>query len=79
MANTLSKERRGEIAEILVKQFLFDKGINLRPEETKREFGNLAKKTGIPKKELNLFFRPIAEEALKKVFSEDETSTFLQS
>lgn len=76
---TLTKERRGEIAEILVKQFLFDKGINLRPEETKREFGNLAKKTGIPKEELNLFLRPIAEEALKKVFSNDEDDVSLQS
>lgn len=69
---TLTKERRGEIAEILVKQVLFDKGINLRPEESKREFGNLAKKTGISKEEINLFLRPIAEEALKKVFSEKE-------
>lgn len=76
---TLTKERRGEIAIILVKQFLFDKGINLRPEETKREFGNLAKKTGIQKEEINLFFRPIAEEALKKVFSNDENDAPLQS
>lgn len=76
---TLTKERRGEIAEILVKQLLFDRGINLRPEETKREFGNLAKKTGIPKEELNLFLRPIAEEALKKVFSNDEDGAVLQS
>ena len=69
MANTLSKERRGEIAEILIKQYLFDKGITLRPEEAKRELGNLAKKTELSKEELVLFLRSIAEEALKKVFS----------
>ena len=69
MANTLSKERRGEVAEILIKQFLFDKGMNLRSEGAKRELGNLAKKTELSKEELVLFLRPIAEEALKKVFS----------
>lgn len=66
----LTKERRGEIAEILLKQYLFDKGINLRPGEAKREFGNLAKKTKLSKEEIILFFRPIAEEALKNTFSE---------
>lgn len=76
---TLTKERRGEIAEILLKQYLFDKGITLRPEDAKRELGNLAKKTGLSKEELNLFLRPIAEEALKKVFSNDENDVPLQS
>jgi len=70
MALTLSKERRGEIAEVLLKQYLFDKGITLRPEEAKREIGNLAKKTGLSKEELVSFLRPITEEALKRVFSE---------
>lgn len=66
---TLTKERRGEIAEMLLKQVLFSEGITLRTEVAKRELGNLAKKTGLSKEELNLFLRPIAEEALKKVFS----------
>ena len=62
MATTLTKERRGEIAEILIKQMMFDKGITLRPEETRRELGNLAKKTGLSKEEINLFLRPIIED-----------------
>ena len=69
MSTTLTKERRGEIAEILIKQMMFDKGITLRPEETKRELGNLAKKTGLSKEEINLFLRPIIEEAMNKAFS----------
>jgi len=62
MATTLTKERRGEIAEILIKQMMFGKGITLRPEETRRELGNLAKKTGLSKEEINLFLRPIIED-----------------
>ena len=69
MATTLTKERRGEIAEILIKQMMFGKGITLRPEETRRELGNLAKKTGLSKEEINLFLRPIIEEAMNKAFS----------
>ena len=69
MAIILTKERRGEIAEILFKEIMFDKGITLRPEETKRELGNLSKKTGLSKEELVLFLRPITEETMKKIFS----------
>jgi len=72
MALTLTKERRGEIAEILLKQAMLEEGIRLQPEETKRKIGNWTKKTGLSKEEIVLFLRPIAEEALKKVFSEDE-------
>jgi len=72
MALTLTKERRGEIAEMLFKQAMIEEGIKLQPEETKRNIGNWAKKTGLSKEEIVLFLRPIAEEVLKKVFSEDK-------
>ena len=47
MALTLTKERRGEIAEMLFKQAMIEEGIKLQPEETKRNIGNWAKKTGL--------------------------------
>lgn len=67
---TLTKERRGEIAEILLTHNLFENGFNLSPEWRNRELYGLSKKLQIPMADLILFFRPIAEKILDQVFNQ---------
>jgi len=61
----LTQERRGQIALALLKEFITRKGApTLEPNEVRRNLEDLAKKTGIPFKELVEFFRTLYQELL---------------
>jgi len=66
MATTLTKERRGEIMEILFVEFVLAKGVNISGQ-TKRELGSLSKETGIPLEELKEVTLSVAQKVLVKV------------
>lgn len=65
MALTLSKERRGEIVEILFVEFLLEKGFNISGQ-MKRELGSLAKETGIPLEEIKEVVLSVGQKVLEK-------------
>jgi hypothetical protein len=65
---TLSKERRGEIAEAVLLNFLMERGIDLG-SDLKRELGQLASRLDIPKVELKEFMKSIVEQVADDVFA----------
>lgn len=64
----ITKERRGEMSEALLWVMLMEKGITLRPNEARREAGNLSKKTGIPVEEVLEFMEELTTKAVKEAF-----------
>ncbi len=64
----MSRERQGEIALKVLKYMLRQRGVTLSPDKM-REFGNLAKETGIPVDELKTFAKPIFQEMLDDCFA----------
>ncbi|MEX1014999.1 MAG: hypothetical protein WDZ80_07640 [Candidatus Paceibacterota bacterium] len=66
---SLSKQERGDIAEKLVRKILQDKGLSsLKPNDLRRELGNIAKKIDVETDKLIEFVQPIYEELLKEAF-----------
>lgn len=61
----LSKERKGEIALIILNFKLEEEGIRLKPNETRRSIVNMAKKLGISETELAEFMK----ESLTTIFN----------
>jgi len=64
----MDKERKGEIAYILLKRQVAQEGI--RFASIAREIGNIAKRTGVPQNELKKFGRTLIEEILEETFGE---------
>lgn len=64
----LSKERKGEIAMLVLKFQKKKEGIKLCPETFQRDVGNLAKSIGISKTEAMEFAREFVEETVRECF-----------
>ena len=62
---TLSKERRGEIVEILLIELSLEKGVNVS-RQMKRGLGSLAKETGIPLEEIKEVALSVGQKVLEK-------------
>jgi len=66
----LTKERKGELAWIFLKEKVGKQGIRLSPNEFKREIGNEAKKMGVDVEEavdfIELFVRELVDEMFPK-------------
>ncbi|PIS39957.1 MAG: hypothetical protein COT32_02275, partial [Candidatus Nealsonbacteria bacterium CG08_land_8_20_14_0_20_36_22] len=60
----MDEKRKGEIALVLLKYRMGREGIRLTPD-IKRDFGNIAKETGIPQDELKEFVKIFVEELLE--------------
>jgi hypothetical protein len=61
----LTKERRNEIAWLVLKHRIRKEGIrNLEPNDIRRELGNLAKATGASQEELKEFGKELLTEVL---------------
>lgn len=67
----LSKERKGEIALLVLKFQKKKEGIKLCPDTFKRDVGNMAKSIGISKEEALEFAREIVEETVKECFGDE--------
>jgi len=68
MATTLTKERRGEIMEVLFVEFALEKGFNVSGQ-MKRGLGSLSKETGIPIEEIKEVMLSVAQKVLVKAIS----------
>lgn len=66
----LTKERKGEIAYILLKHKMQQEGVPLKSGELKRSLGNIAKATGIDEKELTEFAAGVVLELVDETFPE---------
>jgi hypothetical protein len=64
----LSKERKGEIALLVLKFQKKKEGIKLCPETFQRDIGNMAKSIGISKAEALEFARELVEETVRECF-----------
>ena len=64
----MDDQRRGEIAIMIVKNMLREKGIRLTPNY-RRELGNEAKVIGVSAHELAEFVEPIVRELVEETFS----------
>lgn len=60
--------RQGEIALKLVKYLMHKRGVTLS-QENMREFGNIAKATGVSVQELKQFAKPLVQELLDECFA----------
>lgn len=58
----LTKERRGEIAVLLLKRKIREEGIRLKPNDISRNIGTISKEVGIPHEELSSFMKVLLEE-----------------
>jgi len=70
---SLSKERKGEIAELLLAFYLKkhpDEIQMVEPNEFRRGIGNIAKEINVPLKELFEFIEPLIREIFQKKFDE---------
>lgn len=59
----MDAKRQGEIAVVLFRLHLRKKGVKLSRSKM-REFGNMAKATGVTVEELKEFFRPFVQEVV---------------
>lgn len=64
----LTKERKGEIALLVLKHQKKKEGIRLCPETFKRDVGNMAKSIGISSREAMEFAKEIVEETVRECF-----------
>jgi uncharacterized protein YfbU (UPF0304 family) len=64
----LTKERKGEIAMLLLRDRIKKEGIKLIPNELKREAGNLTERTGVPVRELMELFEELTMELVNETF-----------
>lgn len=64
----LSKERKGEIALLYLKNKLREDGIRLKPD-TLRQIGNTAKTVGIPFEEAKEFVEELVREMVEETFA----------
>lgn len=65
----MDAKRQGEIALLIVRYMIRRRGVMLS-HDTMREFGNIAKSTGIPVEELKQFARPLLREFLDECFQD---------
>lgn len=63
----MDPKRQGEIAILLVRHILREKGVRVSKEMV-RELANVAKKINVPLEELKDFFKPLLEEMIEEVF-----------
>jgi len=66
---TLTKERVGEIAFMILQSEMFDRGVCLDSKQIKRKIKDLAKKLGIPTHELSDFFKVITSAVYEKTMA----------
>lgn len=66
----LTKERKGELALIFLKEILENKGIELKPKEVKRSVKNMSKKLGISEVETAEFVLETTEEIFSDTVKE---------
>ena len=64
----MEDKKRGEIALAILKMLAEKRGLNLKPEEIKREIPNISKATLIPEAELKDFAKEIVTELVVKSF-----------
>lgn len=64
----MKKERQGEIAVLILKENIRQKGLNLRPVK-KKEFRKKARRLGIPTKEAREFARILIHELVDEFLS----------
>lgn len=63
----MSKERKGEIAFLIIKEKIRKKGLsNLRPNAVRREAGNQAKALGVHRDELIEFMWELSTEVISE-------------
>lgn len=65
MALTITKERRGEIVEVMFVELALEKGVNVS-RQMKRGLGNLSKETGIPIEEIKEVALSVGKKVLEK-------------
>ena len=66
----LTKERKGEIADLLLDEFLKKERIQLiNSNEFKRKMGDTAKKLNIPKEELTAYFQEKVNKLVAEMFA----------
>jgi len=63
----MDRQRRNQIAYLLVKSRFQDEGIRLKPD-MKRDIGNQAKKIGVPADELAQFVEELTNEMVEQIF-----------
>ena len=69
----MDEKRLGEIALAIERMRLEKDGTgNLNPSAVNREFGNIAKATGISVKDLKAYSMQLVEEALTKIFADSK-------
>lgn len=65
----LTKERKGEIGDVLFTEFLRKERITLSKNEFERKIGNLSKKVNISKDELRAYLKEKIELFTSEMFS----------
>ncbi len=68
MSNPLSKERKGELALIVLKEKLLREGVRLS-KNVLRDFKNESKRLGVEKEELTIFMKEVFQELIDSIFS----------
>ena len=63
----MDRDRRNQIAYLLVKARFRDEGIRLKPD-MKRDIGNQAKRIGVPTEELEQFVEELTRAMVQEVF-----------
>jgi len=53
----MEDKRKGEIALAVLRNMARKRGLTINPSQSKREFGNLSKETGVPFDELISFYK----------------------
>ncbi len=66
----ITKERKAEVAWILLKNFAKEEGIHLDAKKIKRNIGNKAKELGVTPEEIKSVFTDILTELTQEVIDE---------
>jgi hypothetical protein len=67
---TLTKERKAEVAWILLKKFVKNESIHLDPKKIKRNIGNKAKELGVTPEEIKAIFSDLLTELTQEILNE---------
>jgi len=65
----MDDERMGEIALALIRHYIQNEGVRLSEHSFKRDLGNVAKGTGIPRGDLIEFAEVLLNESLSNILS----------